>query len=82
MKELIVKGLANVFDWFKAKNPVVALIILSAIGGLNIFIESGGTDVFGPKLTEYVQYISWVWAALQGTRTTRYVNNNKITDNT
>jgi hypothetical protein len=63
--------LAKIFDSFKAKSPKLAAIILLFLGSLVYWSENGLPELIGVDLSQAVQWISFVLAALQGSRTTQ-----------
>lgn len=73
MDKFITELLATVFDGFKAKNPKIAAIILLLLGVLLFAINNGLSDIIGSDLTNYANWIVFILAALQGTRTTSFL---------
>jgi len=62
--------LAKLFDSFKAKNPKIAALIILLLGVLLYATEHGLGDILGHDLNSVVQVLSFLLAALQGSRTT------------
>lgn len=77
MNEIITRGLAAIFDFFKARNPKIAGIILLAIGTAYYFVSEGGAEYLGENGAKVTEYILLVWTALQGSRTTSILNEGK-----
>lgn len=68
--DFINEILAKLFDSFKAKNPKIAAIVILVLGVLMWAANNGLSDLIGTDLTEYVKWIAFALAALQGSRTT------------
>lgn len=65
------KLLATLFDSFKAKNPVVATVVLLVLGTANyIFSSPDAAAIFGELGAKIGYWVSLVWMAVQGSRTT------------
>lgn len=64
------KLLAAVFDFFKAKNPKIAGLILLILMTIVYFLDNGGLGLLGPKASEIAQYIVTIIIAITGSRTT------------
>lgn len=69
------KLLAIIFDMLKAKSPLIATIVLAVLVTANAFFSSQEATVLLGELAAKIGYwVSLVWAALQGTRTTYLIN--------
>lgn len=64
--------LAKLFDAFKAKNPLLALIVFSLIIGFKFFLDGG--DYLGVNESRIDEIITFVLLSLQGTRTTNILD--------
>lgn len=64
--------LAKLFDAFKAKNPFLALLIVSLIIGFKFFLDGG--DYLGVNESRIDEIVTFVLLSLQGTRTTNILN--------
>ena len=62
--------LAKLFDNFKAKNPTLATVIILLLGVVLYLSENGLPELIGNDLNTVVQVVSFLLAALQGSRTT------------
>jgi hypothetical protein len=62
--------LAKLFDSFKAKNPTLATVIIMLLGVVLYLTENGLPELIGKDLNFIVQIVTFVLAALQGSRTT------------
>ena len=63
--------LAYLFDMLKAKSPTVAAIVLLALGTLHAFFsDPTAVELLGATAAKWGYWISLVWLALQGSRTT------------
>lgn len=72
------KLLAILFDSFKAKNPVVATVVLLVLGTANyIFSSPDAAAIFGELGTKIGYWVSLVWMAVQGSRTTSLLLSTK-----
>ena len=60
--------LAKLFDNFKAKNPMIAVLIIAILSGFMVALQ--GWDFFGEKTEVVLQWVIWVLAVLTGSRTT------------
>ena len=69
--------LAKLFDSFKAKNPKVAALIIFLLGIVLYASEHGLGDILGHDLNTVVQVVTFVLAALQGSRTTDILEESK-----
>lgn len=69
--------LAKLFDSFKAKNPKVAALIIFLLGIVLYASEHGLGDILGHDLNTVVQVVTFVLAALQGSRTTDILEETK-----
>lgn len=67
--------LARIFDTFKAKNPVLALAIISLLVGFKFFLESG--DYLGVNESKIDEWVLFALAVLTGTRTTNILKEQK-----
>lgn len=67
--------LAKLFDSFKAKNPLIALLIISLMVGFKFFIDSG--DYLGVNETKIDEWVLFALAVMTGTRTTNILNQGK-----
>lgn len=65
---MINEILAKLFDSFKAKNPLIAVLIVSLIIGFKFFIDNG--DYLGVNESKIDEWVTFVLLALQGSRTT------------
>lgn len=61
--------LAKLFDSFKAKNPKVAAIILFVLGAVVYAANNGLPELIGYDLSKVVEWVAFILAALQGSRT-------------
>lgn len=77
MNEIITRGLAAIFDFFKAKNPKVAGIVLLIIGMAYYFVSEGGAEYLGETGARITEIVLLLWGALQGSRTTQILNETK-----
>ena len=68
--DFVTNLLAKLFDSFKAKNPKVAAIILFVLGAVIYAANNGLPELIGVDLSKAVEWIAFVLAALQGSRTT------------
>ena len=60
--------LAKLFDNFKAKNPMIAVLIIAILSGFMVALQ--GWDFFGEKTEVILQWVIWVLVVLTGSRTT------------
>lgn len=67
---LLNEVLAKLFDNFKAKNPMIATIIIFVLGIVIYAANNGLGDLIGKDLSKIVEWVSFVLLALQGSRTT------------
>jgi hypothetical protein len=67
--------LARIFDKFKAKNPVLALAIISILVGFKFFLDSG--DYLGVNESKIDEWVLFALAVLTGTRTTNILQEQK-----
>lgn len=74
--DFITKLLARLFDWFKAKNPKIAALIVSLLLTLLAGLENGLGDYLGmPQIVEtVVQWVTYILLAFQGSRTTNVLH--------
>lgn len=68
--------LAKLFDSFKAKNPLLALIIVTLIIALKFFLDNG--DYLGVNESKIDEWVTFVLLALQGSRTTDILNKEEV----
>ena len=69
--------LAKLFDSFKAKNPKLAAFIILLLGVLIYLSENGLPELIGQDLSTVIQWVSFVLAALQGSRTTEIIKESE-----
>lgn len=69
--------LAKLFDSFKAKNPKIAALVIFLLGVVLYATEHGLSDIVGHDLNSVVQVVSFLLAALQGSRTTYILQETK-----
>lgn len=63
--------LAYLFDMLKAKNPTIAAVVLLVLGTAHAFFSNPtSTEVFGEGISKIGYWVTLVWMALQGARTT------------
>lgn len=67
--------LARLFDAFKAKNPIIALVIVSLMVGFKFFLENG--DYLGVNESKIDEWVLFILAVMTGTRTTNILNQGK-----
>jgi multisubunit Na+/H+ antiporter MnhC subunit len=77
--DLITQVLAKVFDAFKAKNPKLAAIILFILGCVLYAANNGLPELIGTDLSKYTEWLVFVLAALQGSRTSQILHQEKET---
>lgn len=73
---MINEILAKLFDSFKAKNPFIAVLVLSLIIGFKFFLDNG--DYLGVNESRIDEIITFVLLSLQGTRTTSILNKGEV----
>jgi len=73
---MINEILAKLFDSFKAKNPLLALIIVTLIIALKFFLDNG--DYLGVNESKIDEWVTFVLLALQGSRTTDILNKEEV----
>lgn len=66
--------LASIFDFFKAKNPKIAGLIVLVLGTIVYFLNNGGSDFLGEKAAHIAEYIVMLFLALTGSRTTSFLD--------
>ena len=73
--ELLIKILAQLFDFFKAKNPAQALVIQSVLGTIlfNLNAIVAFFNVSNPTVLLIAQFLTGLAMALTGSRTTQYI---------
>lgn len=82
-QEYILLLLASLFDRFKAKNPIIATIIIFVLGAIN-YLAVSGTDlgVFNIQpdslVAKAIYFITLLWGLLQGSRTTTILSSLPI----
>jgi hypothetical protein len=63
--------LAYLFDMLKAKSPTVAAILLLVLGTAHAFFSNPtSVELIGETATSIGYWVSLIWLALQGSRTT------------
>lgn len=63
--------LAYLFDMLKAKSPTIAAFLLLALGTAHAFFSNPtSVELIGETATIIGYWVSLVWLALQGSRTT------------
>lgn len=75
--DFIIKWLASFFAAFKAKNPIVAAIVLTALSAAVATVESGqlyGIIPVSDWVQEAIKYISIFLLAVTGSQTFQYTN--------
>jgi hypothetical protein len=73
--DFIIKWLASFFAAFKAKNPVVAAVILTALSAAVATVESGqlyGIIPVADWVQEAIKYVSIFLLAVTGSQTWQY----------
>ena len=73
---MINEILANLFDSFKAKNPLLALIIVTLIIAFKLFLDNG--DYLGVNESKIDEWVTFVLLALQGSRTTDILKKEEV----
>lgn len=71
--DFLTKILAQLFDSFKAKNPKIAAIIILVLGAFLWAAQNGLGEVSGVDFSKAMEWVVFVLAALQGSRTTQYI---------
>ena len=62
---------AYLFDMLKAKSPTIAALLLLALGTAHAFFSNPtSVELIGETATSIGYWVSLVWLALQGSRTT------------
>ena len=79
MVQLINQILAFVFDKLKAKSPIAATVILSVLAGLYAVANSLPVEILPEWGETVVEWIIIVYAALSGSRTTKFVKKKEET---
>ena len=74
--DFITNILAQLFDSFKAKNPKIAAIIILTLGGFLYLTQNGLGEMIGVNFAKVVEWVIFVLAALQGSRTTAILKEN------
>lgn len=69
--------LARLFDSFKASSPKLASIIILILGVFLYAAQNGLSDLVGVDLSNVVQWVVFLLAALTGSRTTKVLTENK-----
>lgn len=72
--DFLTQILAKLFDSFKANNPKVAAIIIFVLGVFLYAAQNGLPELAGMDMDKIVQWIVFILAALQGSRTTGILN--------
>ena len=63
--------LAYLFDMLKAKNPTIAATLLLILGTAHVFFtDPYATELLGDGVAKIGYWVSLIWLALQGSRTT------------
>ena len=75
----MTKILAQLFDSFKAKNPKVAAIIILVLGAFLWAAQNGLGEVSGVDFGKAMEWVVFVLAALQGSRTSQILHQDKET---
>ena len=66
--------LAYLFDLLKAKSPTIAAIVLLILGTAHAFFSNPtSVELIGETAASIGYWVSLVWIALQGTRTTMFL---------
>jgi len=68
--DFVTNILAKLFDSFKAKNPKVAAIIILVLGAFLYLAQNGLGEVSGVDFSKVIEWVVFILAALQGSRTT------------
>jgi hypothetical protein len=77
--DFMTKILAQLFDSFKAKNPKVAAIIILVLGAFLWAAQNGLGEVSGVDFGKAMEWVVFVLAALQGSRTSQILHQDKET---
>lgn len=77
MVQLINQILAFFFDRLKASSPVVATIILAVLAGLYAVANALPASILPEWGQQVVEWIIIIYAAVSGTRTTRFIQGKK-----
>lgn len=76
--DFVTEILAKLFDSFKAKNPKIAGVIILILTMLIAGLESNyAAELLGVYYQRTLQIALLVWASLQGSRTTKVLNETK-----
>ena len=67
--------LARLFAGFKTKNPLLYLVIISALVGFKVFLDEG--NFLGDNEEKYAEWVVFILAVLGGTHTTEILNKDK-----
>lgn len=71
--------LAYLFDFFKAKSPKLAGILMLVIGTAFYFFTSPeASNLLGETGASIGKWVSIVWLALQGSRTSNVINQSEL----
>lgn len=66
--------LAQLFDSFKASNPKIATIIIFLLGLVIYAANNGLPELIGQDISKIVEWVAFLLAALQGSRTTKILH--------
>lgn len=78
MVQLINQILAFFFDKLKASSPVVATVILAILAGLYAIANALPASVLPDWGQNVIEWIIIVYAAVSGTRTSRFIGDKKV----
>ena len=73
---MINEILAKLFDSFKAKNPFIAVLVLSLIIGFKFFLDND--DYLGVNESKIDEWVTYLLLALQGSRTTNILHKEEV----
>lgn len=80
MNDFLTKILAQLFDSFKLRNPKLAALVVVVLITIIRFAEEGtalGLFALPEWAAEGVQWVSTILLAIMGSRTTRYITQEK-----
>lgn len=78
--DVFIPRVAKLFDSFKVSNPVVALAIVSTLVGVQVFVESCTFEFCTQEWFNYINYTLMGLLGLIGSRTSRYLPEDKKKD--
>jgi len=76
--DFLTKILVNLFEAFKAKSPKIAGLIIMILAMLMVGLETDyAKELLGESAKTILQMVVFIWAALQGSHTTKLLEAEK-----